>query len=419
MTYSCKDQSPSDDACLHYKPYTQWTDIGFESNSNGGGLRDESKNAKGVYECASWFTNSDDLANKYARGANAKQERMAIAGLVREGWATASYNIIGGLTSFSCDVSSSYKPRPNKQNVCWTFTCAYAAYLKQVLKVSPKSVTPSAIGIREADSVQVPVAWTCDPRQYASGDGCQCSCGAFDPDCDSMSSVATDCPNRDDVCIPGAENSAICKLRHQVSSAFIFARCFVPQVRVLLLIYGWQFLIHAFRFSARAKPFKWNWEHPSIPRTFISPTTSRASVAGATTALCSSAVRHKCLNHGPSTKRFMDRTTVATAIVELGIPIATRRRPRRNRKCSIAEWTTRMFVAPCPRRLRLYPFVCTIALRPLPLQTRDSRHQKLLYPIPPPLSLLHPLSRRSYLWSSPPQLHSSSGVEGLSLGRHL
>jgi hypothetical protein len=243
MTYTCKDQNPSDNACERSKPYTQWTDIGFESNSRGGGLRDESKNAKGVYECASWFSN--DPANNIARGANAKQEREAIAGLVREGWATAPYNIIGGLTSAICDLTSSYKPRPNRQNVCWTFTCAYASYLKQVLKVTPRASGPSAFGVRDAESLQVPVAWTCNNRQYGSGDGCQCNCGAFDPDCDDMSAVATDCPNRDDVCIPGPENSAICKLRHQVSQAssvaclaqfFVSDRC----IDVLMLELGAQ-----------------------------------------------------------------------------------------------------------------------------------------------------------------------------------
>jgi len=123
------------------------------------------------------------------------------------------------LTSAICDLTSSYKPRPNRQNVCWTFTCAYASYLKQVLKVTPRASGPSAFGVRDAESLQVPVAWTCSHRQYGSGDGCQCNCGAFDPDCDDMSAVATDCPNRDDVCIPGPENSAICKLRHQALSS--------------------------------------------------------------------------------------------------------------------------------------------------------------------------------------------------------
>jgi hypothetical protein len=228
---------------LHAKPYTQWTDIGYESNSRGGGLRDESKNEKGVYECASWFSN--DAANNIARGANARQERLAVAGLVKEGWSTAPYNIIAGLTSFTCDLSGSYKPRSNKQNVCWTFTCAYAAYLKQVLNVRPRAIGPSAVGVREEDALQIPVDWTCNPRQYGSGDGCQCNCGVFDPDCDSMSAVATGCPNSDDVCIPGAGNSAICKLRHEVSSICILfcATC------VFISFFHFVFLLSIFLFS--------------------------------------------------------------------------------------------------------------------------------------------------------------------------
>lgn len=33
-------------------------------------------------------------------------------------------------------------------------------------------------------TVSVPAAWTCRSRYYGSGDGCDCSCGAYDPDCD-------------------------------------------------------------------------------------------------------------------------------------------------------------------------------------------------------------------------------------------
>ena len=214
MTYRCGEAG---DACSSSTPYSQWNDIGFESTSAGGGLRDERNNDGGVYECSSWPT--DDAATKVARGANARQERLAIAGLIKEGWAKAPYNVIGGLGSFTCNPdTNSYKPR-SSLNVCWTFTCAFAAYLKQVFKVVPKASGPSTFGVREA--LQVPGAWQCNPRHYGSGDGCQCNCGAFDPDCESMAAVATDCPNHDDVCIPGPENTAICKLRHQVRDVLI------------------------------------------------------------------------------------------------------------------------------------------------------------------------------------------------------
>ncbi|MGC9985639.1 MAG: hypothetical protein ABSF35_18670 [Polyangia bacterium] len=28
-----------------------------------------------------------------------------------------------------------------------------------------------------------PAGWICDPTYYNAGDGCDCLCGAFDPDC--------------------------------------------------------------------------------------------------------------------------------------------------------------------------------------------------------------------------------------------
>lgn len=28
-----------------------------------------------------------------------------------------------------------------------------------------------------------PASWSCDPKKYAAKDGCDCNCGAFDPDC--------------------------------------------------------------------------------------------------------------------------------------------------------------------------------------------------------------------------------------------
>jgi hypothetical protein len=99
-------------------------------------------------------------------------------------------------------------------NVCWTFTCAYAAYLYRVLGIRPKDRF-SVAGIGNAP--QVPSAWTCSPQQYDAGDGCHCNCGAFDPDCDSMAAVSLDCPNQDDICIPGKNNQPICQLRHVVS----------------------------------------------------------------------------------------------------------------------------------------------------------------------------------------------------------
>ena len=99
MAYSCGDAG---DACSSSTPYSQWNDIGFESTSAGGALRDERNNNGGVYNCTSWSL-TDGPADKVARGANARQERLAIAGLVKEGWAKASYNVIGGALSITCN----------------------------------------------------------------------------------------------------------------------------------------------------------------------------------------------------------------------------------------------------------------------------------------------------------------------------
>jgi hypothetical protein len=41
-------------------------------------------------------------------------------------------------------------------------------------------------------------AWTCDPQRYGSGDGCDCGCGAADPDCVSQGCTAYGC--RDGAC---------------------------------------------------------------------------------------------------------------------------------------------------------------------------------------------------------------------------
>jgi len=157
--------------------------------------------------------------------ANARQERETIAALVGANWHTAPYGLVGGgLTSITCNpITSSWRPRNSlcvlgrcvNFNVCWTFTCAYAAYLYQVNGVRPRAIG-AEMSVR--DAADIPSAWTCKPEQYGTGDGCQCSCGAFDPDCNPVAAVPVDCPNRDDICIPGPLNEPVCMLRHEVLS---------------------------------------------------------------------------------------------------------------------------------------------------------------------------------------------------------
>jgi hypothetical protein len=210
MDYSCAQAGN----CGIRTPFTQWNDIGYE-NGNGGILRDESKNPNGVYKCSSWFIS--ELQGGVARAANAQQERSAISALVGAGWNTAQYGLIaGGLTSITCDPTTwSWAPRSGKNNVCWTFTCAYSTYLYRVLGIRP-NVIGSELSLKNRP--EIPTGWTCKPEQYASGDGCQCNCGAFDPDCDPFEAVSINCPNSDDICIPGPMNVPVCGLRHEVLS---------------------------------------------------------------------------------------------------------------------------------------------------------------------------------------------------------
>jgi hypothetical protein len=210
MDYSCAQAGN----CGIRTPFTQWNDIGYE-NGNGGTLRDESQNPNGVYRCSSWFVGQ--LQGRVARAANARQERTAISALVGAGWNTAQYGLIaGGLTSITCDPTTwLWAPRSGRNNVCWTFTCAYSSYLYSVL-----GIRPSAIGseLSLKNRPEIPTGWTCKPEQYSSGDGCQCNCGAFDPDCDPFEAVSINCPNNDDICIPSPLNEPICGLRHEVLS---------------------------------------------------------------------------------------------------------------------------------------------------------------------------------------------------------
>jgi hypothetical protein len=131
-------------------------------------------------------------------------------------WWNAEYGLHAGLGGKGCDPKTSkFSPNSGRNNVCWTFTCAYVSYLYQQLKVQPAAID-SGFSLRNL--ADVPSTWTCKPEQYGSGDGCQCKCGTFDPDCNPMAAVSLDCPNRDDICIPGPMDEPICSSRHEVRS---------------------------------------------------------------------------------------------------------------------------------------------------------------------------------------------------------
>jgi len=47
----------------------------------------------------------------------------------------------------------------------------------------------------------VPATWTCGPAYYGAYDVCDCSCGAWDPDCDVPGAKVMGCPNDTDICV--------------------------------------------------------------------------------------------------------------------------------------------------------------------------------------------------------------------------
>ena len=49
----------------------------------------------------------------------------------------------------------------------------------------------------------VPDGWTCPPQYYGSGDGCDCKCGVWDPDCGTQN-VSYPCTNCDTPSVPNA-----------------------------------------------------------------------------------------------------------------------------------------------------------------------------------------------------------------------
>ena len=55
-----------------------------------------------------------------------------------------------------------------------------------------------------------PPGWTCDPQAYANGDGCNCDCGVFGPDCAALTPLVFNC---------GDQNEGVCPM----------ARCLRPR----------------------------------------------------------------------------------------------------------------------------------------------------------------------------------------------
>jgi len=56
---------------------------------------------------------------------------------------------------------------------------------------------------RTSGSVTIPQNWQCSMDFYSATDGCDCECGAHDPDCDVPGQTVFNCNNAGDVCIDG------------------------------------------------------------------------------------------------------------------------------------------------------------------------------------------------------------------------
>ncbi len=323
-SFSCRNAGVT--ACGQRTPFTGWSNIGFEIQSGAGPLfgqgrlRDDSGT-----RCVSWVAGR---VGAVARAASAQQERDAVAALVRLGWNDAFYGIQAGmrfeLNDVGCQVFfNDYRPRTCPRfvppllrpgvcpNVCWSFSCAFVSYLWQELRVRPRAIGSSEMSVRSAS--EIPSDWTCAPEQYDSGDGCQCSCGAFDPDCDPMSAVPVDCPNHDDICVVGPLDAPICMLRHEVRSKLC------SRIRISLAFVSTLLVSDhvCFRFLANERLFKSYQESQFIILYSISLMTPIPKTAhGATTAALLRVVT--CPPHGLAANSFTGPTTAAIATAEYG-----------------------------------------------------------------------------------------------------
>jgi hypothetical protein len=59
---------------------------------------------------------------------------------------------------------------------------------------------PSNIAPAQNHTCTVPAQWTCDPNYYGADDGCDCGCGALDPDCSDVTAAVCDYCNNSGSC---------------------------------------------------------------------------------------------------------------------------------------------------------------------------------------------------------------------------
>lgn len=123
------------------------------------------------------------------------------------GWQCATYELVAGPDAITCSLwgSGSY---PKDINVCWCFTCAFENLIYNNATWQPQKAAASSSSTDVRDVMMSKhmrsrrAAWTCRPEQFGTGDGCDCNCGSFDPDCDDYSQPSKGCADATDICTP-------------------------------------------------------------------------------------------------------------------------------------------------------------------------------------------------------------------------
>jgi len=62
------------------------------------------------------------------------------------------------------------------------------------------------VGAPAPGAASVPPEWTCDPDFYGTDDGCDCGCGALDPDCSDATVGSCEYCGEDGACDAGSED---------------------------------------------------------------------------------------------------------------------------------------------------------------------------------------------------------------------
>ena len=63
----------------------------------------------------------------------------------------------------------------------------------------------------------IPASWTCPWQYFNASDGCDCDCGAWDPDCDVPNMTVTHCPSNIDTCVR-ASATCLSQMTHELEA---------------------------------------------------------------------------------------------------------------------------------------------------------------------------------------------------------